>query len=256
MSSAQFVGAGEAVPILTYHSLDDSGAVTSVAPGDFQKHMRSLAHRRFTGINLRELLDGWDGAGTLPARPVVLTFDDGFTSVLEHAAPVLSELGFRATVFAVSGRCGQTNDWPHQAPDIPRLPLLSWSELAQMAPVGFEIGAHTVTHRRLPDLPTEEARQEILDSKKMIEERLGCEVSTFAFPFGRFTRTTYETVRENFCAACGVNLAKARPTDDRHQLSRLDIYYLRSPWMFKLFETAPGRVYLQLRAIGRSLVRV
>ncbi|MFN2509799.1 MAG: polysaccharide deacetylase family protein, partial [Chthoniobacterales bacterium] len=150
----------------------------------------------------------------------------------------------------------QTNDWPHQAPDIPRLPLLSWSELAQTVAAGFEIGAHTVTHRRLPELSPDEARQEILDSKKMIEDRLRCEVSTFAFPFGRFTRTTYETVRENFRGACGVNLAKARPDDDRHQLSRLDVYYLRSPWLFQFFETVPGRAYLQLRAIGRSLVGV
>src|SRR3979411_1343692 len=87
------------VPILTYHSLDDSGAVTSVAPRDFREHMQILAHRGFTGITLSALLDCWDGRGTLPPRPVVITFDDGFSNVLEHPPPPLADLGFGATIF-------------------------------------------------------------------------------------------------------------------------------------------------------------
>ena len=153
------------VPILTYHSLDDSGAVTSVAPRDFDAHMRSLARRGFTGITLSDLLDGWAGQGTLPSKPVVLTFDDCFANLLPHAAPVLSELKFRATLFAISGRCGQTNDWPDQDPGIPRLPLLTWEELREMSAAGCEIGAHTVTHRQLSKLSVDEAKREILESK-------------------------------------------------------------------------------------------
>ena len=72
------------VPILTYHSLDDSGAVTSVAPRDFICHMRSLVQAGFTGISLSDLLDGWEGRSRLPPKPVVLTFDDGFANVLEN----------------------------------------------------------------------------------------------------------------------------------------------------------------------------
>ena len=117
--------ASNAVPILTYHSLDDSGAVTSVAPRDFREHMHILAERGFAGISLSALLDSWDGRGALPPRPVVITFDDGFANMLEHAAPLLSGLSFGATVFVVSGRCGLTNDWPNQGPNAPRLPLLS-----------------------------------------------------------------------------------------------------------------------------------
>ena len=67
------------MPILTYHSLDDSRAVTSVAPRDFTEHMGSLARRGFTGISLSDLLDGWAGKAPLPLRPVVLTFDDGWS---------------------------------------------------------------------------------------------------------------------------------------------------------------------------------
>jgi peptidoglycan/xylan/chitin deacetylase (PgdA/CDA1 family) len=239
--------------ILTYHSLDESGSVTSVAPHHFREHMRSLARRGFAGISLSELLDGWDDIGPLPPRPVVLTFDDGFANVLEHAAPLLSELGFRATIFVVSGRCGQTNDWPNQAPGIPRLPLLSWSELAQMTTAGFEVGAHSVTHRPLTEITQAEAEREIVESKTMIEAQLGQRVKTFAYPFGMFTRVHYEIVRTHFRGACSVEMGKARRETDRHKLPRLDVYYFRRPALFQLFETLPGRIYIQLRGIGRSV---
>jgi peptidoglycan/xylan/chitin deacetylase (PgdA/CDA1 family) len=241
------------VPILTYHSLDDSGAVTSVSPRDFREHMQILAERGFSGITLSALLDRWDGRGTLPPRPVVITFDDGFANVFEHAAPHLSDVGFRATIFVVSGRCGLTNDWPNQAADAPRLPLLSWSELAQMATVGFEIGAHSVTHRPLTEIPQSEAAKEIVESKAAIEDQLGQAVQTFAYPFGLFDRAICKVAREQFRGACGTKLERAKPAHDRHCLPRLDVYYLRRPIFFRIFETPLGRSYLTLRAAGRGM---
>jgi peptidoglycan/xylan/chitin deacetylase (PgdA/CDA1 family) len=245
--------ASNAVPILTYHSLDDSGAVTSIAPRDFREHMQILTQRGFTGISLSALLDSWDGRGTLPPRPVVITFDDGFSNVLEHAAPRLSDLSFSATIFVVSGRCGQTNDWPNQAPNIPRLPLLSWSELGQLAAAGFEIGAHTVTHRALTEIPRSEAAKEIVESKMAIEDRLGQAVQNFAYPFGLFSRSICDVAREHFRGACTTKLERAKPTHDRQCLPRLDVYYLRRPIFFRMFETRPGRSYLALRGAGREM---
>jgi len=253
MSDSRVTIASKAVPILTYHSLDDSGAVTSVAPDDFREHMHILAERGFTGISLSVLLDSWDGLGALPPRPVVITFDDGFANVLEHAAPRLSDLRFSATIFVVSGRCGLTNDWPNQTPDIPRLPLLSWSELAQMATAGFEIGAHGVTHRPLTEIPQSEATREIVESKAAIENQLGQAVQSFAYPFGLFNHDTCNIAREQFRAACSTKLKRAKPTHDRHCLPRLDVYYLRRPILFRLFETLAGRTYLTLRSVGRKM---
>ena len=255
MSHSQVTTASNAVPILTYHSLDDSGAVTSVAPGDFDQHMRILAERGFTGVTLSALLDFWDGQGTLPPRPVVITFDDGFANVLEHAAPRLSDLGFGATIFVVSGRCGQTNDWSDQGPDAPRLPLLSWSELGQMAAAGFEFGAHSVTHRPLTKIPQSEAAREIVESKAAIEDRLGQAVQTFAYPFGLFNRHVCDVVSAHFRAACSARLGKAQPTQNRHLLPRLDVYYFRRPELFRTFETPAGRCYLALRRVAREVRR-
>ena len=138
------------VPILTYHSLDTSGSVISVAPDVFGEHMRSLSERGFTGITLETLLDAWEGHGTLPERPVVLTFDDGFRNVLEHGVPALMRHGFSGTVFIVTGWCGRKCDWPGQGDDIPRLPLLNWEEVVELSSAGLELAPHTVGHTRLP----------------------------------------------------------------------------------------------------------
>lgn len=243
--------ASEAVAILTYHSLDNSGSVTSVAPDDFRQHMRILSQRGFTGISLSTLLDSWEKGSELPSRPVVITFDDGFANVLEHGAPVLSDLGFRATIFVVSGRCGQTNDWPQRS-GTPRLPLLSWSALMEMAAAGFEIGSHSVTHRLPTEISKAEAEREIVDSKATIEDRLGRAVQSFAYPFGLVDRASYDFVRRHFRAACGTKLAKTKSTSDRFDLPRLDVYYLRNPLAFRLFETLPGEFYLTLRRIARG----
>ena len=253
MSHSRVPTASKAVPILTYHSLDDSGAVTSVAPRDFREHMHILAQRGFTGISLSALLDFWDGRGVLPTRPVVIAFDDGFSNVLEHAAPLLSDLGFSATIFVVSGRCGQTNDWPNQGSRTPRLRLLSWSELGQMVAAGFEVGAHSVTHRPLTEISHLEAAREIVESKATIEDRLGQVVQTFAYPFGMFTDGHYEIVRSHFRGACSTKLERAKPTHDRHCLPRLDVYYLRRPIFFRALETLAGRTYLALRSVGRKM---
>jgi peptidoglycan/xylan/chitin deacetylase (PgdA/CDA1 family) len=122
-----------------------------------------------------------------------------------------------------------------------------------MATAGFEVGAHSVTHRSFMQIPGANAEREIVESKTMIEDQLGQPVQTFAYPFGLFRRADYQVVRKHFRSACTTKLGKAKRADDRHQLPRLDIYYLRRPALFQLFETVPGRLYLYLRGIGRNI---
>lgn len=241
-----------AVPILTYHSLDDSGSVISLAPAVFRRQVRSLRDRGFRGIALGDLLDSWEGTRELPERPVVLTFDDGFRNVAEHAAGLLDELGFRATLFVVAGHCGGTNDWPTQPPRIPRLPLCSWSELRELAEGPFEVGGHGMTHAPLAGLSEDAERREIVASKNMLEDRLGRAVDLFAYPYGVAGASAREIVREHYRGACSAEMAAARAGDERDWLGRIDVYYLRRPLAFDLFGTAAGRAYLALRAFGRS----
>lgn len=241
------------VPILTYHSLDDSGSVISVAPGVFRRHMDLLRERGFQGIALGDLLDGWEGRTALPSRPVVLTFDDGFLNVAEHAAPVLDGLGFRATIFVVAGYCGATNDWPTQSPRVPRLPLCSWSDLVRLSDGSFEIGLHGFNHTPLDGAAPEVERSEIVAAKRLVEERLGRAVRAFAYPYGVASPAARELVRQHYRGACSTRLAVAHRDDERHWLGRIDAYYLRRPWLFRLLATPLGDIYLGLRACGRAV---
>jgi peptidoglycan/xylan/chitin deacetylase (PgdA/CDA1 family) len=213
--------------------------------------MTALHAWGFRGIRLGELLDAWQGNGCLPERPVVLTFDDGFRNLIDHAAPVLQDLGWPATVFAVAGYCGRTNDWPSQPPALPRLPLLSYRDLRDLIAAGFEVGAHGVSHAPLPGLPPRAATREIAGARELLQDALGRPVTLFAYPYGLADDASRALVRAHYRGACGVKLAAARPHGDPFELERIDMYYYRCPAFFRLFPTRLGRLYLRLRAAGR-----
>lgn len=242
-----------AVPILTYHSLDDSGSVVSVPPAVFRRQMEAFAQRGFRALALGDLLDAWEGGAALPPRPMVITFDDAYRSVLEHAAPVLAVHRFRATVFAVAGQVGGLNDWPTQPAGVPRLPLCTWGELRDLGRFA-EIGAHGFDHRPLAEgIEPGALRREVHDSRRALEDGLGVPVTSFAYPYGIHGAAARDAVREQYRAACGVTLKNARRGDDRHDLGRIDAYYLRPPAATRAFGTPAGELYLSLRALGRRV---
>lgn len=243
----------ERAPILTYHSLDDSGSTISVSPSQFRRHMETLRARGFQGITLRELLDAWDGGRAPWPRPVVLTFDDGLRTVATEAAPILRELGFRATVFAVAGRSGGDNQWPGQASWAPRQDLLTAADLRGLVREGWEVGAHGLTHAPLPGLAPAALEEEVVTSKRVLEAELGTEVGAFAYPHGLADDAARALVARHYGAACSTDLATARRGRDRHSLPRIDAYYVRRPELIRLLETTAGRAYLAARALGRRL---
>lgn len=241
------------VPVLTYHSLDESGSPISTPPAVFEEQMSVLRESGFQGLSLSELLDGWENRATLPARPLVLCFDDGFTNFLDHGAPSLREAGFGASIFAVVDYCGRDNDWPSQPAAVPRLPLLSLASLRDLAAEGFEVGCHSATHPPLLRTADEDAEIEIVASRKRLEDGLGRAVRVFAYPYGEAGARHRALARLHYRAACGVVLGTARASDDRHHLPRIDMYYFRSPAAFSLFGTPLAEPYVRLRALARSL---
>ncbi len=91
-----------AVPVLMYHHFDQEAAIdTTVTPEHFREQMTALRRGGFTAVTVQQLVDYVDGSAPLPPRPVLITMDDGYTSNLTIAAPILEELGLRATVFVI-----------------------------------------------------------------------------------------------------------------------------------------------------------
>jgi len=140
------------------------------------------------------LLRAWSGEAALPVRPIVLTFDDALANFFDSAAPVLNDLGFTATIFAVAGYAGRTNEWPGHPAQIPRMPLLSWHDMRELTKQGFEIGCHTMTHIPLSGLGPEDLQHEIVQSKHLLEDRLGHSVTTSTYPYGIFDQTSRRVV--------------------------------------------------------------
>jgi peptidoglycan/xylan/chitin deacetylase (PgdA/CDA1 family) len=239
-----------------YHSLDESGSCNSLSPQVFFRQMKALCNWGFQGIRLGDLLTAWEGKGTLPPRPVVLTFDDGFRSVLEKGVPVLNELRFQATIFAVAGCGGGTNAW-RSFSGSPRFPLLSWAELRELAAAGFEIGAHGVRHEPLTYVSEEVARHEILGSQQVLQQELGQPVSVFAYPYGLANAAIRNLVRAHYRGACSVVPGRARPGNDRCWLPRIACSF-RSQLLFYLLFTPLGQALLYsrvLRLVFRNALR-
>ena len=208
-----------------YHAIGGGGEPPScfVVPRHrFRRQMRWLKWRGYTVISLRELI-AHRAAGTLPpARSVVITFDDGFADNHRHALPVLRELGFRATVFVVSGAIGATAHWPGDAALRGR-PMLSASQLQEMRAAGIDIGAHTRTHPSLLLLGPSAQENELAGSRADLAGRFG-DIEAFAYPFGEHDAAAAERVASaGFAAACCSKSGINDPGTPSYALRRLEV---------------------------------
>ena len=226
----------EGVKILMYHWISgDPGQRLrhwGVTPDQFRAQMRFLHDQGYRTMSLGEVVDIVRGARSVPARSVVLTFDDGYRDFLHEALPTLSELGFSATVFLVADRMGESNTWDARHGDPPR-PLLSWSEAAGLAQAGIEIGSHARTHRPLTRLSLKELREEIAGSKAVIEDRLGLPVRHFSYPHGLFDGRCLGVLREaGYESACADIRGGNRQGINPFQLRRSLMTCHETRWSF------------------------
>jgi len=165
-------------------------------------------------------------------RQVSITFDDGFVSNWEKALPCMSELGCRAINYLVADRLGQTSDWEgREGGEADQ--LMNESQIKEWLSVGNWIGAHTCTHPRLSLLSHEQAKEEIFSSKKKLEDRFGLPVEHFAYPYGDYSQTTVELVREaGFKTAVtmhrGVNLPDNPPFELKRWTARYESRNLKN----------------------------
>lgn len=140
----------------------------------------------------------WLRAGKgLPDKPVLLTFDDGYEDIVEHALPVLRRYGFGAAVFIVTGRVGGTNTWD-EAQGSATLRLMTAEQIRYWATQGIEFGAHSRTHADLTTLSADQLENEIVGSRDDLAKILGAPVTSFAYPFGSYNPAIYERVQSAF----------------------------------------------------------
>ena len=169
------------VPILMYHALavPPVGAPYPelyVRPADFAAQIRWLAAHRYQAVTLDRVLAYWRGRTTLPVRPVVLTFDDGYRSDYTVAMPVLR----------AQGRAGVLN---LQVGNL--VPL----RVRKLIRSGWEVDAHTLTHPDLTTVGAAQLQNEVGGSRRAIRRLYGIPVNTFCYPAGRYNAAVIAAVR-------------------------------------------------------------
>lgn len=218
------------VPVLLYHrlvsqdnahpaALMDRDRAYVVYDSAFAEQMDYIAREGYNMVSLDDFLAYQEGRRSLPQRPIMVTFDDGFESNYQHAFPILKKYGMSATIFVTPDpHC--ENFTKHASVDSP----LTHAQLREMSQNGISIQSHGMTHRYLTELEPGVVFWELIESKKFLQRVLGRPVDYLAIPSGAYSRTVRRLAKEAgykavFCMLKGTN----NKSSDRYALRRLVI---------------------------------
>jgi peptidoglycan/xylan/chitin deacetylase (PgdA/CDA1 family) len=167
---------------LMLHSISEPRAMEeaaySIAPRRFHRLMRWFRTMGYGSLTTAEWL-----ADKIPAKRVLLTFDDGYDDLYTELLPVVQEHHYTPVVFLVADLVGRTNLWD-QAKGLRARKLLTLEQIREMQNCGVEFGSHSATHPLLTQLSDNQLRCEVNDSRRKLEDLLGVEVVCFAYPYG------------------------------------------------------------------------
>ncbi len=213
---------------LLYHHVGPERTGTypqmSIAPQRFARQMEWLARHGYTPIRASDWLRWRNGAAPLPRKPVMLTFDDAYADIAEHALPVLRRLGFCATVFVVTSRIGATNTWDERN-GYATLPLMTAEQIRAWASMGIEFGAHGRTHIDLTTLNDTPLEDEVAGSRMDLAAIVGTSVTAFAYPFGAWNERVRSAVAAHYELGFSCIAGRNDAATDPHLLRRA---FLRS----------------------------
>ncbi|MDT7515479.1 polysaccharide deacetylase family protein [Rhodoferax mekongensis] len=223
------------IPILMYHQIElppprgTSLRGLIVAPASFAWQMRMLRLMGYRGLSMRDLEPYINGYKQ--GKVVGITFDDGYQNNILNALPTLQSNDFTATCYGVSGMIGGTNAW--DAGKVAQTPLMTQQDWRTWHDAGMDVGSHTQTHANLNELPDEEARQQITQSKAELEQLLGAEVRHFCYPYGWFRAQHEEMVRAaGYVTATSTRRGRVQAGDNPYALNRIMVACSTHPLQF------------------------
>jgi len=213
------------IPILLYHCLSRQKTGTGIDrfcidKRNFYHHVDYLKRMGYKTVNV-ENLEECEG------KCVCITFDDGYKDNM-YAYPVLKKYGYTATFFVVT-------DWIEKGRSPCGLEMMSWEDIEFLKKNGFEIGSHSLSHRKFPLLSAEDKKKELFKSKEIIEERINSPVHSFSYPYGAWDDESKRMVRKYYKKALIIKQKTYTENDDvflipravvRKDTDMLDFYLL------------------------------
>lgn len=177
------------VVALTFHDVASDGAVSAhsdalyrITADDLEALLSRLRRLGYRTVSSRRFRAWQQGSGMLPERAVVLTFDDGYASHFDVVASLLLRYRFGGTFFISVDHIGRPGH-------------VTWEQLKKLVFLGMEIGSHGMSHRPLTGLSRLELDEELVKSKRMLEERLGIPVRALAAPGGFWSAAVAESAQ-------------------------------------------------------------
>ena len=226
------------IPVIMYHRVinnpENEGVHgTYIYEHIFREHMQYLKDKNYNVITFKDLDKiGWRNRFEKDKKYIFITFDDGYKDNYDLAFPILKEFGFKATIFLMGS--STYNEWDVNASGEKEFPLMSVEMIKEMQDYGIEFGAHTFNHPKLNTLSNEEIEHQIVDVKKPLEEKIGKEIITFAYPYGILNDYAKEMAKKaGYTFALATDSGSVCLSDDLYQIRRIAIFPNTNLFSFK-----------------------
>ncbi|WP_210516551.1 polysaccharide deacetylase family protein [Hymenobacter terricola] len=247
------------IPVLMYHKIPDAPLATKhqiyVTKDNFEKHLAYFKKQKLTPITFADYLKYANGELSLadfPARPIILTFDDGYTDNYTNLLPLMQQYGYRGVLYLLGDFDVRYNQWDLAVdPTEPRSDIMDLAQKRRFVAAGWEIGAHTMSHPKLTTLPLAAAATEIQRSKTELEAVLKTEIVSFAYPYGDINEAVKNAVRDaGFALGIATDTGGLHLEDDRMQVFRINmfpnettssLFKKTSPWYRKYYRWKRGK---------------
>lgn len=199
------------VPILEYHVLGQPDAEAPypelyVGRTDFSKQMDWLEEHGYEAVTLERVEDAWYHGDTLPAKPVVISFDDGYRPQYTFALPELRKHG-----------------WPGLLNLKAEGSDLYESNVKAMIAAGWELAAHTINHSDLTTLEGAALEEEVAGSRKILQRDYGVPVKNFCYPAGRFDETVIAAVEAAGYVGATTEIPGFATRESPYELARIEV---------------------------------
>lgn len=205
--------------ILTYHNFSHNiSDGSTVQISEFADQMLYLKENDYSVITLGELFDSLEKGSELPPKPVVITIDDGWLSVMDLALPILKKHNFPATLFIYSDIVGESRRF------------VDWDDLREMSEDGMDIQCHSKSHGNMrKHLKKENVHEliaiEIGEVQKIIKEKLDTKCQFFSYPFGKFSESFFPILEGyNYRGAVTINMGFVERDYEKYRINRTSIF--------------------------------